>query len=60
MSTSEPKQFRAVIAAFLLTGIEFGGEIVHFEFPFANNLIEGLLFLFGGVGDRGCAIHFDL
>ena len=58
--TSEPEQFRAVIAAFLLAGVQFRRQVVHFELPLADDLVERLLLLLRGVRDRRRAVHLDL
>lgn len=56
----ETEQFGGVVTAFLLAGVELGGEVVDLEFPFADDLVEGFLLLLGGVGNGGGTIDLEL
>lgn len=56
----ESEQFGGVVAALLLAGVEFGGEVIDLELPFSDDLVEGLLFLLGGVGDGSGAVNLEL
>lgn len=56
----ETEQFGGVVAAFLLAGVELGGEVVDLELPFSDDLVEGLLFLLGSVGNGGGTVDLEL
>lgn len=53
------EQLGGVVAALLLGGVELGGQIVDLELPFADDLVEVLLLLLGGVGDQVSAIDLE-
>lgn len=56
----ESEELGAVVAALLLAGVELSSQVVDLELPFADDLVEGLLLLLGGVCDGGGAVDLQL
>lgn len=54
------EQLGGVVAALLLGGIELSGQIINLELPLANDLVEGLLLLLGGVGNGVGTVDLQL
>jgi len=56
----ETEQFGGVVAAFLLGGVELGGQIINLGLPFSDDLVEVLAALLHLVGEELGAFNFDL
>lgn len=54
------EQLGGVVAALLLGGIQLSGQIINLELPFANDLVECLLLLLGGVGNGVGTVDLQL
>lgn len=60
VGTLQTEQFGGVVAALLLGGIKLSGQIINLQFPFADDLVEGLLLLLGSVGNGVGTVDLQL
>lgn len=56
----KPEKFSRVVTAFFLASIQLGCEVIDFKFPFTNDFVNSLCFLFSSVSDGCCTVNLQL